>query len=114
MPSKTWETGRPKKNAYEKCFTRTNKNGSRYVVCEGTQRDREKVAKNKKKAKDIKKTGGKSGRTKAGESTTSRRKQTSKQYRAEVDKPLKDFTKEQKRIYNNLVKAESRARTGRN
>ena len=115
MPSKTWDTGREKKHDYEECYTRRNKQGGKYVICMGTQRERERVAKNKRKAKKVKKEGGKMGRKKADEDTKAQRGgQTAKQYKAEIGKPLKDFTKEQKRIYNNLMKAESRARLGRN
>tara|TARA_R100001079_G_scaffold109163_1_gene81216 strand:+ start:8027 stop:8359 length:333 start_codon:yes stop_codon:yes gene_type:complete len=110
MPSKTWSTGRPKKHDYEECYT--NPNGS--VTCVGAQKERQKKAKAKAKAKKIRKEGGKSGRTKKGESTKEKQKQTAKQYKDELGKTIKEMTKEEKRIYNNLAKAESRARKGKN
>ena len=110
MPSKTWNTGRPKKNEYEACWT--NPNGS--VTCEGAQNDRQKKANAKAKAKKIRKTGGKSGRKKKGESTKDKVKQTGKEYKDSLGKTIKEMTKEEKRIYNNLKKAESRARLKKN
>jgi len=110
MPSKTWATGRPKKHDYEGCWT--NPNGS--VTCEGAQKERQKKAKAKAKAKKIKKTGGKMGRKKKGESTKEQRGQTAKEYKEEIGKTLKAMTKEERRIYNNLAKAESRARKKQN
>tara|TARA_R100001086_G_scaffold87975_1_gene43002 strand:- start:170 stop:505 length:336 start_codon:yes stop_codon:yes gene_type:complete len=111
MPSKTWATGRPKKHDYEECYT--NKNGS--ITCVGAQKERQKKAKAKAKAKKVRKTGGKSGRKKEGESTKEERGgQTAKQYKEELGKKIKDMTKEEKRIYNNLAKAESRKKTGKN
>tara|TARA_R110001592_G_scaffold348731_1_gene643142 strand:- start:640 stop:972 length:333 start_codon:yes stop_codon:yes gene_type:complete len=110
MPSKTWKTGRPKKHDYEECFT--NPNGS--TTCVGAQKERQKKAKAKAKAKKVRKTGGKSGRKKEGESTVEKQGQTAKQYKEGLGKKIKDFTKEEKRIYNNLAKAKSRKKTGKN
>ena len=111
MPSKTWATGRPKKKDYEACYT--NPNGS--ITCEGAQKKRKAKAKAKAKAKKIKKTGGRSGRRRTDESTEEERGgQTAKQYKDELGKKVKDFTKEEKRIYNNLAKAKSRKKTGKN
>ena len=110
MPSKTWTTGRPKKHDYEECYT--NPNGS--ITCEGAQKERQKKAKNKAKAKKIKKTGGKMGKKKKGEATKDIVKKTGKAYKDDLGKTIAQMTKEEKRIYNNLKKAESRARRGAN
>ena len=37
-----------------------------------------------------------------------------KDYKKSLDKKIKDFTKEEKRIYNNLMKKDSRFRLGKN
>ena len=111
MPSKTWKTGRPKKHDYEECYT--NPNGS--ITCVGAQKERQKKAKAKAKAKKVRKTGGRSGRKKEGESTKEEMGgQTAKEYKEELGKKIKDMTKAEKRIYNNLAKAESRKKTGKN